>query len=123
MPKDFLTVNPVAAKKLAMDSSRPSVVKSTNMVAMVARSIAPGTMGRHIRVAISPAGGGLGMIISEHPATTYVLYGTKPHVIIAKKGKYLKFNVGGDDIFRHKVNHPGTKANNFLLKALEACKV
>jgi hypothetical protein len=124
MAKDFLTINPVAARQLAERGSKTLVLQATEKIAMAARLKAPGSMKEKIRVAVSATGGGLGMVISEHPATMFVLYGTQPHVIVAKKGGRLKFTVGGgEELFRSKVNHPGTKANNFLLDALMASKI
>ena len=35
--------------------------------------------------------------------------GSRPHVIEAKDGGYLEFNVGGRTIYRKRVNHPGSK--------------
>lgn len=61
----------------------------------------------------------------------YVDEGTKPHVIVAKRARVLRFAVGGkpktspgkitsgsgskggDVVFRPRVNHPGTKARLF----------
>lgn len=45
--------------------------------------------------------------------------GTKPHKIRPKTKKALKFNVGGRTVFATVVNHPGTKANPFLDRALQ----
>ena len=45
----------------------------------------------------------------------YVYYGTQPHVIRPKKKKALKTPYG---VFK-KINHPGTKANPYLDRALE----
>jgi hypothetical protein len=45
--------------------------------------------------------------------------GTKPHKIRPKAKKALKFNVGGRTVFAAVVNHPGTKANPFLDRALQ----
>lgn len=54
------------------------------------------------------------------PHGIYVIAGTKPHEIKAKKAKALKTPYGA---FK-KVQHPGTKANDFLgrglLRTLEA---
>ena len=45
----------------------------------------------------------------------YVYYGTKPHVIKPKRKKALRTPYG---VFK-KVNHPGTKANPYLDRALQ----
>lgn len=62
----------------------------------------------------------------------YVDEGTKPHVIVAKHAKVLRFGVGGSPktskgrlksgtgskggtvVFRPRVNHPGTEPRNFV---------
>jgi hypothetical protein len=49
------------------------------------------------------------------PHGDYVLFGTKPHVIKAKNAKALKTPYG----YFKKVNHPGTKPNDFLKRGLE----
>lgn len=47
-----------------------------------------------------------------------VQYGTGPHVITPKNGKFLVFEAGGDTVFARKVNHPGTAANPFVTRTL-----
>jgi hypothetical protein len=48
------------------------------------------------------------------PHGDYVLFGTKPHEIKAKNAKALKTPYG----YFKKVNHPGTKPNDFLGRGL-----
>ena len=49
------------------------------------------------------------------PHGDYVLFGTKPHEIRAKPGSALNTPYG---LFK-KVNHPGTKPNDFLGRGLQ----
>lgn len=92
----------------------------TEKVAAIARAEAPGSMGEGIVTRIEPVPKGLaGVITSTHPASVFVLGGTKRHRIRARRAKYLRFEVGGEVLFRKEVMHPGTKANNFLRRALE----
>lgn len=48
--------------------------------------------------------------------------GTRPHVILPRNRKVLRFPVGGAGgfsvVFARKVNHPGTKGSFFLARAL-----
>ena len=44
--------------------------------------------------------------------------GTKPRVIVPTKRRALRFKKGGRLIFTRKVNHPGTKKNPFMDRAL-----
>jgi hypothetical protein len=121
MPADFITVNSAKMMALRGRASAVLVVQTTERVALLARTMAPGSMKEHIR-AIPSAG--LGLVISDHPATTFVIYKTRPHVIKAKKkGGKLRFKINGEVFYRREVHHPGNQhPNNFLLKALEASK-
>lgn len=84
-----------------------------------ARQLAPGKMKNQLSVNTQS---GHVRVESRHPATLYVIKGTKRHSI--RKGKVwrgrkmLRFVKGGRVVFARWVKHPGTKANNFLAKAL-----
>jgi phage pi2 protein 07 len=51
----------------------------------------------------------------------FVLYGSRPHKIEAKKKKALRFSYKNLDefIYRKSVYHPGYRGDNFLKKAVE----
>lgn len=53
-----------------------------------------------------------------------ILYGSKPHPIVAKKAPYLHFfwEKKGRWVKTKSVNHPGTNPNNFMERALEMTK-
>lgn len=42
-------------------------------------------------------------------------FGTRPHVITAKRGKALRFSKGGVVMFRRSVNHPGSRPYPYLV--------
>lgn len=44
---------------------------------------------------------------------SFVSDGTKPHLIQARRARYLHFFVGGREVFTKRVRHPGTKPNDF----------
>ena len=48
--------------------------------------------------------------------------GTKPHDIRPKTKKVLRFKVKGEVVFARIVHHPGTKANPYITRAIEATK-
>jgi hypothetical protein len=79
-------------------------------------------MAHHIRVIPVKGYNPVGIVMSDHPASTFVLHGTRPHIIRPSRRSRLRFEVGGKVVFARLVHHPGTKANNFLLKALLAVK-
>lgn len=87
-----------------------------------ARRRAPGSMGAGIRSSIQrgPGGDFRGVITSSHPATIFVVYGTRPHLIRPVRAKALRFTVGGRVVYAKLVRHPGTRANNFLAASLPA---
>lgn len=84
-----------------------------------ARALAPGSMGRGIVWHIEGRGRDLSAVIaSTHPATRYVVNGTRPHLIRPVRAQALRFTVGGRLVFARLVHHPGTQPNDFLSKAL-----
>jgi len=56
------------------------------------------------------------------PYLGFVLYGTSPHQIVPRRRRALRFVSGGKVIFARRVSHPGTRADNFLLRALTAAR-
>ncbi len=83
------------------------------------RQLAPGTMSSQITSRITREDGEItAFVISNHPATIYVISGTRPHIIRPVRAQALRFTVGGRVVFAKIVHHPGTRANNFLLQAL-----
>ncbi|MCX4609372.1 hypothetical protein [Streptomyces mirabilis] len=96
-----------------------NLARRTAGVADIARSLAPGSMPQYIDWHIEEGPRGLqGVVTCDHPATLYVLEGTRPHLIRARRGKALRFEVDGQVVFATVVRHPGTRANNFLGRAL-----
>ncbi|MFF3096828.1 hypothetical protein [Streptomyces cyaneofuscatus] len=90
-----------------------------NRTASYARAEAPGSMGDYIDTRVEDGPRGLvGIVECTHPATRFVLDGTRPHVIRPRRASVLRFELGGRTVFAKRVNHPGTRANNFLLRAL-----
>lgn len=87
-----------------------------------AQRLAPGSMGSGIRSSIRyTSGGPVGTITSTHPATIYVVNGTRPHRIQPRRpGGVLRFTIGGTVVYARYVNHPGTRPNDFLIQALRA---
>ncbi|MET8609827.1 hypothetical protein [Streptomyces misionensis] len=91
----------------------------TRRVADIARTLAPGSMPAYIDWHIEEGPRGLqGVVTCDHPATLYVLEGTRPHIIRPRRAKVLRFEVDGRVVYSSVVHHPGTRANNFLGRAL-----
>ena len=63
----------------------------------------------------------IGPDVSKAPYALYVELGTKKHVIEPKnKGGVLRFTIGNRVIYATKVNHPGTKAQPYILPSFMA---
>ena len=50
----------------------------------------------------------------------FVISGTRPHDIRPKQRHVLAFNCRGGKVFAKRVHHPGTKPNNFTVKAADS---
>ncbi|MEU4584873.1 hypothetical protein AB0F92_22700 [Kitasatospora aureofaciens] len=93
--------------------------KRTERTAAITERLAPGRMGDFISWKITEGPNGLqGVIVCDHPATRYVVEGTRPHIIRPRRAKALRFEIGGRTVFAKVVHHPGTRANPFLQRAL-----
>ncbi|TDC23418.1 hypothetical protein E1265_12840 [Streptomyces sp. 8K308] len=93
--------------------------RRTERVASIARREAPGRLGAYVDTRIEEGPRGLtGVVRCDHPAVRYVLDGTRPHIIRPRRRRALRFTVGGRSVFAAYVRHPGTRANNFLARAL-----
>ncbi|WP_199570522.1 hypothetical protein [Streptomyces murinus] len=102
--------NGIVARRLSERTAR---------TARIAEREAPGSMGRYISWKVQDGPRGLqGVIVCDHPAVRYVLDGTRPHIIRPRRAKALRFEVGGRVVFAAYARHPGTRPNNFLLRAL-----
>lgn len=55
---------------------------------------------------------------SDLEYAAFVNDGTRPHTIRPRTKQVLRFQVGGRVVFAKVVNHPGTRANPFLDRAL-----
>lgn len=97
-----------------------SLRRRVERVQRAAERLAPGTMGAGIRTSIRyEADGPHGTITSTHPATIYVVNGTRPHIIRPRRpGGVLRFTIGGRVVYARLVHHPGTKPNDFMVRAL-----
>jgi hypothetical protein len=59
---------------------------------------------------------------SNAPYSLYVIKGTRPHKITGNPLLGFFWPKVGQFVVFHSVNHPGTKANNFLSRALRAAR-
>ena len=53
-------------------------------------------------------------MVSPAAHSSFLESGTRPHIITARRAKFLRFTVGGNIIFARRVRHPGTRAYAFM---------
>lgn len=97
-------------------------VSKTPMVAAF-RGAGPGRLRDSIRFQSSTSTGvARSEFIAQVPYAGYVVNGTRPHRIVPRQAKMLHFLTAADGVpvFAHGVNHPGTKANPFAQRSVEA---
>ncbi|MFC8332721.1 hypothetical protein [Streptomyces olivaceus] len=118
-----VTVDPGAITRLLRLRNGPAerrLRERTRRVADIAEREAPGTMGSFIDWDVEDGPRGLqGVVWCDHPKVHYVLNHTRPHLIRPRHKRYLRFEVGGRVVYTKLVRHPGTKANDFMGRALQ----
>lgn len=96
---------------------------SADTVLLRARAGAPrrtGALARSLRKLTVVRPLGLDVYIgSDLPYAGYVHEGTGPHLIAPRQAQVLAFTIGGRRVYAKHVNHPGTKADPFLRRALQ----
>jgi hypothetical protein len=96
--------------------------QQVRLIAAEARVEAPKRTGRlAASIGDEYRGGGKYYVTASAPYVGYVVDGTKPHEIRAKNHRTLKFFWArvGRVVYPVRVWHPGTKPNNFLLRATD----
>ena len=64
-----------------------------------------------------PGGREVGHDTRRAPQALWVNLGTKPHVIMPKNKKALRWSGGGKFFFAGKVNHPGYRGDPYIINA------
>ncbi len=96
--------------------------RRADRVAATARSLAPGSMKAAITTELVGSGRQRhAEILLNHPAAVFVTKGTRPHVIRPRTARALRFTgSGGQTVFAARVNHPGNRPNEFMVRSLRA---
>lgn len=120
-------LDPAAVASMLRSPGGPvgrELARTAAKVQYTAKALAPKGMRPGITAEMSQTPSGPEVrVVSTHPATLFVINGTKPHQIRPRRAKALRFSVGGATVYALVVNHPGTKPNDFLGKALLAWRI
>lgn len=123
-----LRVDPAELQQLFRSRNGPvyqEINRLTNAVKRSAQAVGNvpvkgGRLKESMAMEIRTEGAGLvGVVGTNTSYAVYVHEGTRPHRIQARKAKTLQFKIGSQTFYRTAVNHPGTKGNPWLLRALE----
>lgn len=58
-----------------------------------------------------------GEVVTRDKIAIFLAEGTRPHIIVPRRKKALRWVSGGKFVFAKKVHHPGTKPDPFLAEA------
>jgi hypothetical protein len=109
-------VQPIMARKVASLTRRISAQAKMNV------PVRTGFLGRSIQEDPLVFSGPFRVTTGVTATANYagaVHDGTRPHVIRARNGQYLKFPGRNGPVFVRSVNHPGTRPRPFLRNAAE----
>lgn len=78
---------------------------------------------RSIEAKVTGAGGNIeGTVGTTRLITVYLHQGTRPHNIVPRRKKVLRWASGGNFVFARRVYHPGTQKDEFIYNAADAEK-
>jgi hypothetical protein len=104
--------------KIQRDMAR----RGDNMMSGWRGDVPPGQLSSTFRMQPGTrAGGGVTCIAGVEgrtPQLGFLLFGTRPHLILPRVKKVLRFVGRGSVVFAKRVNHPGTRKNDFITKNL-----
>ena len=102
----------------ALESGLEGLLRSfAERVVEAARSKAPKRTGYLASQISSVVEGDSAAIYAKAPYSAYVEFGTRPHLIQPRRAKALRFEVGGEEVFATRVQHPGTAPQPYLFPA------
>lgn len=76
----------------------------------------PGTFRDSLVSTVRPTPNGLQVVVDsdDEPVKQFILNGTRPHTIVPRTAKALRFVAGGEVVYTKRVAHPGTAPNDFV---------
>lgn len=123
-----IKLDEAAVKRMATRRSGPvmdDMERRRRNVTRKARQLCPPGMKKYVKGGVIDRGGKKVLTVENtHPAAIFVIKGTKRHFIRKgkAKGKILRFKMRGKIVYARWVDHPGTKPNPFMARALREAK-
>ena len=122
MARVILNLDQAALHRVGMERARMLVNKITRQTLNRSAVLCPVDTGRlrasgSMRIA-ERGSAVVGQVEYTADYAAAVHNGTRPHVIVPRRGRYLRFQVGDRTVYARRVNHPGTPARPYLATAL-----
>ena len=122
MARASLNLDQAALHQVGMERARMLVNKITRQTLNRSAVLCPVDTGRlrasgSMRIA-ERGSAVVGQVEYTADYAAAVHNGTRPHVIVPRRGRYLRFQVGDRTVYARRVNHPGTPARPYLATAL-----
>lgn len=122
MARVSLHLNQAALHQVGMKRARMLINKVTRQILNRSAVLCPVDTGRlrasgSMRIA-ERGSAVVGQVEYTADYAAAVHNGTRPRVIVPRRGRYLRFQVGDRTVYARRVNHPGTPARPYLATAL-----
>lgn len=122
MARVTLNLDQAALHRVGMERARMLVNKITRQTLNRSAVLCPVDTGRlrasgSMRIA-ERGSAVVGQVEYTADYAAAVHNGTRPHVIVPRRGRYLRFQVGDRTVYARRVQHPGTPARPYLATAL-----
>lgn len=122
MARVRLNLNQAALHRVGMERAKMLVNKITRQTLNRSAVLCPVDTGRlrasgSMRIA-ERGSSVVGQVEYTANYAAAVHNGTRPHVIVPRRGRSLRFQVGGRTVYARRVRHPGTPARPYLATAL-----
>lgn len=95
--------------KVQMGARSRVRVRTGTLLSTIRKNPGRSALGQYVDV--KAGGRGARYVMIEHE-------GSRPHKIVARRRKMLRFVQNGQTVFRRSVNHPGTTGTFFLTRSL-----
>lgn len=117
----------LAAQEESRKAREDEIQKLAQRLERVARQEAPkgrtGALRRSIKSEVRHSQDGSRVRLrADAPYAKFVIHGTRPHIILPRVAKVLRFEVADRIVFAKRVHHPGTQPNPFGERALQAAE-
>jgi hypothetical protein len=113
---EIVALTPALQKRTLLDMSQ---VAYDQMQSGAARHSKTGALFASVYNRSIPNGREVGHDPQRAPHALFVVFGTRPHVIVPKTKKALRWVSGNGFVFAGKVNHPGYRGDDYLTRAAD----